>query len=438
MRTGFLVMMLSFAWLVYADESLGNFGFEPAGTVIHVDAASLPEPYASPSHANWASYVLREGRMPQVPEGFEVNIFAEGLDHPRRVIVDEQGGVYLAESGADKITYLRDTDGDGVADIVRRCLDDFDRPYGMAFHGDAFYIADVDYVWRVSADVCRAKTGSSMQKRQKVTPQGGLGDSQGHSTRNIALSADGRFLYVAIGSRGNINDENEPRATIREFDLKNAGRYRTYASGLRNAVGIIQRDDVLWTVVNERDGLGDDLVPDYLTRVEDGGFYGWPYTYLGAYPQPGWFDEMPEGMVVTEPSMLFRAHSAPLGFAFYDDDVFPSRYRGGAFVALHGSWNALVPRGYLVAYVPFRAGVPEGHYEVFMTGFRVDAPQKNLDTEDNQGSLLSGFLDDAFGDVKEASVFGRPADVAVAQDGSLLVADDTAGVIWRIAWRQNN
>ncbi|MGH6954896.1 MAG: PQQ-dependent sugar dehydrogenase, partial [Alphaproteobacteria bacterium] len=192
------------------------------------------------------------------------------------------------------------------------------------------------------------------------------------------------------------------------------GGQRTFASGLRNPVGIAfhpeSRD--LYVVVNERDGLGDGLVPDYLTRLEDGGFYGWPYSYIGSNPQPGFADRRPDLVArAIVPDLLFRAHSAPLGLAFYDGAQFPPEYRGDAFVALHGSWNAGRPTGYAVVRVPFKSGRPLGHYETFMTGFWI----KGTDT---------------------AVVRGRPVGLAVAADGSLLVADDYAGVVWRVSYRR--
>ena len=409
MKQGFFVVGLVVFVCVGAEHGYATkSGLEPPGTVIRIDVDSLPEPYAEPSTANGAERITRQrGMLPQVPRGFRVTVFAEGLAHPRRLLVDDVGGVYVAESGADTITYIRDRDGDGVGEDVRECSDDFDTPYGMVLRGDDFYVADVDYVWRLPKSWC----GESIEPTA-MTPEGALGSSWGHSTRNIALSEDGRTLYVAVGSRGNIDEEDEPRATIRAFALQEGGgKYWTYASGLRNPVGLVVRDGVMWTVVNERDGLGDELVPDYLASVDEGDFFGWPYTYLGDIPQPGFYESRPD-KPVQEPEVLFRAHSAPLGFAFYDAQAFPEAYRGGAFVALHGSWNAIVPQGYLVAYVPFRDGAPDGSYQVFMTGFRVD----------------KGEVGDS------AHVFGRPADVAVAADGSLLVADDTAGVIWRVQW----
>jgi glucose/arabinose dehydrogenase len=246
---------------------------------------------------------------------------------------------------------------------------------------------------------------------QRITPAGAFGSGGGHATRNIAFSPDGKKLYVAIGSASNVAEDPAPRATIQEFAADGSGQ-RTFASGLRNPVGIAfyPGSDDLYTVVNERDGLGDGLVPDYLTRVKEGGFYGWPYSYIGSHPQPGYADKRPDLVKsAIVPDLLFQAHSAPLGLAFYTARQFPEKYRGGAFVGLHGSWNAGVPRGYTVAFVPFDGGRPASHYEIFMSGFWVDGDST-------------------------ARVIGRPVGTAIAKDGSLLVADDVANVIWRVSY----
>ena len=216
---------------------------------------------------------------------------------------------------------------------------------------------------------------------------------------------------MAVGSAGNIGEERAPRAPVQVFEADGSNG-RTFASGLRNPVGIAHYPgtDHLFVVVNERDGLGDELVPDYLTRVTEGDFFGWPYAYTGRNPQPGYADKRPDLVARSKtPDLLFRSHSAPLGLVFYDDEAFPKDYHGDAFVALHGSWNAAVPRGYMVVRVPFELGRPTGGYEAFATGFRAGGAQR-------------------------AKVWGRPAGLAVAADGSLLIADDVADVIWRVSY----
>jgi glucose/arabinose dehydrogenase len=287
----------------------------------------------------------------------------------------------------------------------------FDYPHGLALHQGALYVGDRAGVWRVPYAKGLEKATT---RPQRITPDGAFGGTSGHATRNIAFSPDGSKFYVSIGSAGNIGEEDAPRATIQEF-AADGSKQRTFASGLRNPVGIAfaPGTNSLFTVVNERDGLGDGLVPDYLTRVQDGGFYGWPYSYIGSHPQPGYADKRPDLVKqAIVPDTLFEAHSAALGLAFYAGDKFPQKYRGGAFVGLHGSWNAGAPRGYTVAFVPFEGGKPATHYEVFMSGFWVE------------------------GDTT-ARVIGRPVGTAIAKDGSLLVADDVANVIWRVSYTGN-
>ena len=220
--------------------------------------------------------------------------------------------------------------------------------------------------------------------------------------------------YIAIGSSGNIGEDPLPRATIQVFDLgpNGATNQRTFASGTRNPVGLAFYPGTsdLYTAVNERDTLGDELVPDYFTKVADGGFYGWPYSYIGQNPQPGFADKRPDLVAkAIVPDLLLRSHSAPLGIAFSTGTKFPAEYQGGVFIALHGSWNAAAPRGYLVAYAPFTNGKPAGDYQIFATGFWTMGAD-------------------------HAGVMGRPAAVAVAKDGSLLVADDVGNTIWRISY----
>ncbi len=388
-----------------------NVSAKPAqqapGTWLSVDLASLAAPYATPAKAAAAKRVDRpSGAMPSVLAGFEVNLFAGGLDHARNMKVAANGDVLLAESGPGKITLLRDGDGDGTAETKTTFASGFTQPYGVDIARGAIYVGDQAGVWRIpysSGDT------EAQAKAERITQDGAFGEPGGHWTRNVAVSPDASKIYVAVGSRGNIEVEPEPRATIQEFSIDGSSQ-RTFATGLRNPVGLnfYPGTNELFTVVNERDGLGDELVPDYLTQVADGGFYGWPYSYLGSNPQPGFADKRPdlvESAIV--PDLPFRSHSAPLGMTFYEADQFPESYQGGAFVALHGSWNAAEPRAYNVVYVPFENGKPAGDYVVFASGFWMDGESP-------------------------AQVWGRPADVEVAADGSLLIADDVANVVWRV------
>jgi glucose/arabinose dehydrogenase len=383
------------------------------GTVITIDLNALPAPYATP-HTSNGSQAIPLPPLPnlRVPPGFAVNLFAQGLSHARLMRVAPNGDVFLAQSGAGRITLLRDSDGDGRADVNTTFAQGFRGPYGMALHDKYLYVADVDAVWRVPYEAGATSAGGA---RERVTAQGALGSADGHSTRNLVIDPTGTKMYVAIGSRGNDDEEAAPRATIQEFNIDGSGQ-RTFASGLRNPVGIAIRPGTseVFTVVNERDGLGDELVPDYLTRVADGGFYGWPYSYMGRNPQPrpgGWSNQQAQALINSAivPDLPLRSHSAPLGFTFYDKTKFPAAYRGGAFIALHGSWNAAQPRGYMVVYAPFTAGRPTGSYQVFLSNFWTANETR-------------------------AQVIGRPADVAVAADGALLVADDGSNSIWRVSY----
>jgi glucose/arabinose dehydrogenase len=384
---------------------------DPPGKRYRVRVADLPAPYATASIANGSSVVdPPPGHELQAPPGFRVDVFADGLDDARWMAVAPDGSVFLAEARASKVTLLRDADGDGKAEQKHVFVSGMARPHGLALHDGYLYIADLLGAWRVPYTPGDTEAAAPPQR---VTPEGAFGERGGHWTRNIAFHPDGSRFYVAIGSRGNIAENPLPRATVQEFTLGADGRTgpgRTFASGLRNPVGIAFYPGTtdLYVVVNERDRMGDGLVPDYLARLVDGGFYGWPYSYLGANPQPGMADKRPDLVQAARlPEVLFQAHSAPLGLVFYDADQFPVTYRGNAFVALHGSWNAGTPTGYKVVRVPFADGRPADHYINFLTGFWVAGRNPAL-------------------------VMGRPVGLALATDGSLLVADDRGQRVWRV------
>jgi glucose/arabinose dehydrogenase len=384
------------------------------GERIRVSPAELPAPYATKSVSNSPRVVPRPANaVPQAPPGFKVTLFADRLDHPRHLIVAANGDVLLAEPSEDQITLLRDADGDGRAEMVQRFIGELDRPHGLQIHGGYLYIGDTDRVWRVPYQPGDTRPRGPLER---VTAEGAIGAGSGHWTRNVAISPDGRQLFVSIGSAGNLAEEQAPRATIQAFALDPqtaaARSQTTFATGLRNAIGIAfyPGSSRLFAVINERDGLGDGLVPDYLTEVRQGAFYGWPYSYIGRNPQPGFAERKPELVRrAVVPDLLFRAHSAPIGLIFYQGRQFPAEYRGNAFVTLRGSWNAGKPVGYQVARVPFKDGRPDGGYEVFLEGFRLGGSDR-------------------------AEVWGRPAGIAEMPDGSLLVADDTGKTIWKVSW----
>jgi len=396
-----LILPLAFA---------GAQSLEP-GSRLSLSPGDLPPPGTSPSAANPPRSLARPaGALPRVPAGFRVSLFAEGLEHARWLAVASNGDVLLAEPGAGKITLLRDGDGDGRADLRRTLAEGFDWPHGIVIEAETLLVSDRKAIWALPYRPGELAAGPA----RALTPPGALGEGSGHRSRTLAASPDGRWLFVGIGSRSNLDEEEEPRATIKIFPRE--GRQgRVFASGLRNPVGLAFQPGTLelWTVVNERDGMGDELVPDYLTRVEEGAFYGWPYAYVGDHPQPGFAPRRPDLVARTRlPELLFQSHSAPLGLVFQQSQSFPQAWRGDAFVALHGSWNAAKPRGYLVARVPFRDGRPEGSYEVFLSGFAETAADART-----RG---------------RAEVWGRPVGLAFAKDGSLLVADDLGQRIWRV------
>lgn len=384
------------------------------GQRFHVKPADLPAPYVTPSASNGARVVARKpGQTPVAPPGYKVSVFAEKLNHARWMTVAPTGEVFLAQPRIDEVTLLVDNDGDGRADEVLPFADGFDAPHGLALHDGHLYVADLDGVWRVPFAAGQRRATA---KPVRITPDGALGDSGGHWTRNIAFAPDGKRFYVAIGSASNVAEEPLPRAAIKRFDADGSNG-TIYAHGLRNPVGIAfhPRTGELYAVVNERDGMGDGLVPDYLTRVEQDGFYGWPYAYIGPNPMPGYAARRPDLVRRTlVPDVLFQSHSAPLGLAFADSDQFPPDWRDDAFVAFQGSWNAATPTGYKVVRVPFENGKPLGWYENFVTGFWIATEER-------------------WGGSKQAQVLGRPVGLALWHDGSLLIADAGSNTVWRVS-----
>lgn len=393
----------------YADDAPQTAGPDEAiGMQYHIRFEDLPAPYATKSAGNRPVVIDRPvGAQLRLPEGFEVSLFADGLQHPRAMAVASDGSVFVTEANVGQVTRLVDEDGDGRADSVTPFARDFRLPSGIALHDGDLYIADERAVWWLGSAVGHA----AAEGRRPITRAGALGDAGGHWTRMLRFSPDGKNLFVSVGSESNVDEEPLPRASIQRLDLV-SGDQTLYAAGLRNPVGLafLPGSDRLFTVVNERDGLGDGLVPDFLTEVQEGGFYGWPYAYLGANPDPKFGDIRPDLVTSTlAPEVLFAAHSAALDLVFYDGDQFPEAYRGDAFVALHGSWNAATPTGYKIVRVPFEDGKPLGSYETFVAGFWTEGETP-------------------------ARVWGRPAGLALTLEGHLLIADDEGGTIWRVKW----
>lgn len=386
------------------------------GTRIRIEASSMPAPFHSPSVANPADRVRRPANAGlRVPEGMQAQLWADQVGGARTIVFAANGDALIADSGAGHIGVLRDADRDGRAEVRSVLIEGFDRPFGLAIRPEGLYVADCAGVWRVDYKPGDLKAQGA---RVRLTREGALGPGTGHWTRSLAFHPDGERFYVGVGSRGNIGEEPLPRATIQEF-RRDGSQQATFAAGLRNAIGIAFYPGTsrLYAAVNERDGLGDELVPDYLTLVERDSFHGWPYAYVGGKPQPGLGDKRRDLVARSVmPQLLIRSHSAPIHIAFYDGALLPERYRGGVFMAMQGSWNADKPRGYFLAFAPFvkdpQTGVekPAGEYEVFASGFWVSGTER-------------------------ATIWGKPAGVAVAPDGALYLTDDVGGTIWRIAPR---
>ncbi len=334
----------------------------------------------------------------------------------------------VVEQSVGYLTLLRD-DGEGQAKWVERHVEDLNKPYGLAWQGDDLLVADQDGIWRVPHITGALRAGRGATQRvdevppaerkpvpgaygaEMVTKKGVFGIVQGHQNRHLAIDPKTGALFVGVGSSGNLGVEPEPKASIQRFDADGSNQ-TTYATGTRNPTALAFHPETgeLWALVQERDGLGDRLPNDYLIRVQQGGFYGWPYAYIGKHPQPGFAALAPDKVNASiTPDLLFEAHSSLLDIVFYEGEQFPAEYKGHAFVALKGSWNRSEPTGYKVVRVPFKDGRPEGYYENFATGFWASGERR-------------------------AEVWGRPAALAVAKDGSLLVADDTGGTIWRISY----
>lgn len=381
----------------------------------------LPQPFASRSVRNTSKVIgWPKGRTPTAAPGFEVSLFAEDLDNPRQAYVLPNGDVLVVEAtrewpgrpdrpekSANRIALFRDTDKDGKPDVREVFLTGLHMPHGMLLLGNWFYVGNTNGVVRYPYRSGQTKIEGKGEKILDL-PAGG------HYTRNLLADAAGRKIYVAVGSASNVDEENQwekdqRRAGILEINPDGSGM-RIVATGLRNPVGMDwePKTNVLWTVVNERDLLGDDLVPDYLTSVRGGAFYGWPYSYFGQNEDPRKKGQRPDLVAkAIKPDYALGSHVAALGLAFYRGNSFPQRYHGGAFIGMHGSWNRSQMVGYKVAFVRFENGKPAGPLEDILTGFIANE--------------------------EKFEAYGRPVGVTVAPDGSLLVADDSGGKIWRVS-----
>jgi glucose/arabinose dehydrogenase len=394
----------------------------------------LPAPYQTKSVRNYCTVIgWPQGKTPIAPPGFKVSLYAGGLDNPRNIYVAKNGDIFVSEANteikglekigaaiigatrsedlnksANNIILFRDTNGDGIPDTKSVFLSGLNQPFGMLILGNWFYVANTDGLWRYPYKAGQTHITAPGQ-RILILPAGGYNN---HWTRNLRANADSSKIYVSVGSGTNDAEHgmaNEiRRADVLEINPDGSGE-RVYANGLRNPAGIDfqPQTHVLWAAVNERDTFGDNLVPDYLTSVKEGGFYGWPYAYFGQHPDPKHKGERPD-MVKRSivPDFALGSHTASLGLAFYTDKKFPEKYWGGAFIGQHGSWNSSKLVGYKVTFIPFVNGKPTPQMEDFLTGFIADSVQQK--------------------------VYGRPVGIAIAKDGSLLVADDSGNKIWRV------
>jgi glucose/arabinose dehydrogenase len=399
------------------QAALGDWTTDAPGVRRKITVNDLARPYDTPSANNFPRVVPRpEGAWPKTPEGFEVTEFATGLVEPRVIVRAPNGDLFLAESRANRIRVLRDADGDGTLEVSEIFAAGLNRPFGIAFYPVGsepkyVYVGNTDSVVRFAYKDGDTKASSKAETIIKNIPSGNEAvGGGGHWTRDLEFSADGKTLYVAVGSRSNVDDDDREkrRARILAFDPDGKNE-RVFAYGIRNPVGLATHPQTgqLWTSVNERDALGDDLVPDYITHVEEGGFYGWPWYYIGPNQDPrhqGKHPELKEKVIV--PDVLLQSHMASIDLTFYDGDQFPREYRHDAFAAEHGSWNRARRVGYKVIRVPMNDGKATGEFEDFLVGFVT----------------------------QDGDVWGRPAGVAVAKDGSLMVTDDGSGTIWRVTY----
>jgi len=381
-------------------DSIGEYGMD----------ITLAQPLATPSTPNTAKVIgWSAEQKPIAPAGYHVEKFAGDLQNPRWIYEAPNGDIFIAESqttgtSANRIALLRDTNGDGIADSKNTFLENLNRPFGMLVLANFFYVANTDGIWRYPY-----KTGDTklLAKGEKILslPAGGYNN---HWTRNLLVDADSSKIYISVGSGSNAGEngmENERRrANILVIDADGSNE-QVFAGGLRNPVGMAWEpaSGKLWTAVNERDELGDQLVPDYLTHVEENGFYGWPYAYWGKNPDPR-LNRKREDLVAESiiPDFALGAHTASLGLAFSKSD----KFKAGAYIGQHGSWNRSKLVGYKVLFVPFEKGMPTGEHLDFLTGF--------IANED------------------KSEVYGRPVGIAFTRNGYMLVADDAGNTVWSV------
>ncbi|HEY7371896.1 MAG TPA: sorbosone dehydrogenase family protein [Polyangia bacterium] len=396
-----------------------DYRSERPGKPVKITPADLPPAHVNRSVDNPPHMIKRpKDAWPTAPAGFKVELYADGLAWPRLIRTAPNGDAFVVESAAGVVKIFRGVLATGKAAWSGVFAKDFKDPFGIAFYPPGpdprwLYVANTDSVVRLPYRNGDTEARGPAETVVPDLPGGGRLRGGGHWTRDVAFSRDGKQMFVSVGSRSNVDDPDKTpaekdRADVLVFTPEGGGR-RVYASGIRNAVGIAvhPRSGELWASVNERDELGENLVPDYVTHVDEGGFYGWPWYYIGGNQDPRHKGRRPELKATTiVPDVLLQAHTASLQMLFYDGKQFPAAYRGDIFAAQHGSWNRSVRTGYSVLRVPMAQGTrAAGGYEVF----------------------LSGFV------TADGDVWGRPVGVAVAKDGALLVTDDGSSSIWRVS-----
>ena len=410
--------------------AFGDWHADKPGVSRLIRPADLPKPGATPSSANGPHIVRRPpSLLPKVPAGFKIELFADGLSGPRQMRVAPNGDIFVAETGQGRIRVLRAADGSTKPSANEIYASGLHQPFGIAFFPSGnnpqwVYVAETDRVVRFPYNPGDLK---APQKPETVVAE--LPHSFGHTTRDIAFTLGDNRMLVSVGSESNdAEGMRDPpgglpswidkhrlgaswgsetnRADVLAFDPDGKNMV-VFATGIRNCVGLAVHPKTgdAYCSTNERDGLGDNLVPDYVTRVREGAFYGWPWYYIGGNKDPRHAGQRPDLKdKVTVPDVLLQPHSASLGLTFYEGNVFPAEYSGDAFAAEHGSWNRSKRTGYKVVRIRLRDGVPTGEYEDFVTGFVVN----------------------------DSDVWGRPVGVTVAHDGALLISEDASGTIWRV------
>jgi glucose/arabinose dehydrogenase len=404
--------------ILTGQAAFSDFRGERPGATRKITPADLPKPYATSSARNQANVVARPaGAMPIAPPGFTVQLYLSRLGNPREIRTAPNGDLFVADSDAGEIEIFRGT-ASGKPDMRAVFATGLEQPFGMAFYPPGpnpqwLYVGNTGSVVRIPYKNGDMKASGKPETVLADIPSGGRLTGGGHWTRDLAFSLDGKRMFVSVGSASNVDDPDSNKGEFHRADILVAtpdGKNETvYASGIRNPVGIAVQPEtgILWTSVNERDELGDNLVPDYITHVQEGGFYGWPYFYIGGNQDPrhaGKHPELKNKAIV--PDVLLQPHNASLELTFYEGSQFPQEYKGEIFAAEHGSWNKSVRTGYEVVCVPLKNGKAGGEYQDFLTGFVTP----------------------------NGDVWGRPVGVAVAKDGSLMVTDDGSHSIWRVSY----